>query len=164
MDLAHAYQKHLCFMAPEPAWLPCFSWRLPQFDQFELPLVTAGGLGGMYGLMNIFTRATGGMLSDLAALRWGMRGRLWTLWIIQTLGGLFCMLLGLLDYTFGGTIAAIILFSIFSQQACGAHFGIAPFISRRAYGVVSGTIGAGGNLGAMVTQIAFFAGTPKSPV
>ena len=53
------------------------------FDQFELPLTTAGALGGMYGLMNIFTRATGGMISDLAAIRWGMRGRLWALWIIQ---------------------------------------------------------------------------------
>jgi MFS transporter, NNP family, nitrate/nitrite transporter len=134
------------------------------YDQFELPLVTAGGLGGLYGLMNIFTRATGGMVSDLVAVRYGMRGRLWVLWIIQTLGGLFCMLLGLVDYSLGATITAIILFSIFSQQACGAHFGVAPFISRRAYGVVSGLIGAGGNVGGVVTQVIFFAGSQTSPV
>lgn len=43
-------------------------------------------------------------------------------------------------------------------QACGLHFGVAPFVSRRAYGVVSGLIGAGGNTGAAVTQALFFAG------
>ncbi len=49
------------------------------------------------------------------------------------------------------------------MQACGAHFGVAPFISRRAYGVVSGVIGAGGNVGAIVTQTIFFAGSKQSP-
>ena len=57
----------------------------------------------------------------------------------------------------------MIIFSIFCQQACGASFGVAPFISRRAYGVVSGVIGAGGNTGAIVTQVIFFAGSPNSP-
>lgn len=108
------------------------------YDQFELNLATAGGLGAMFGLMNIFSRASGGMISDLVAARFGMRGRLWALYIIQTCGGLFCIGMGLTDYTLGGTLACMVVFSIFCQQACGAHFGIAPFISRRAYGVVRG--------------------------
>ncbi|GFH26803.1 nitrate/nitrite transporter [Haematococcus lacustris] len=134
------------------------------YDQFQMNLTTAGGLGALFGLMNLFSRASGGLLSDLAAVRWGMRGRLWTLWSIQTLGGVFCLIMGYMDYSLGATVATMVIFSIFCQQACGAHFGIAPFISRRAYGVVSGVIGAGGNLGSVSTQLIFFAGSAGSPV
>lgn len=61
--------------------------------QFGLSLVTAGGLGGLFGLMNFFTRASGGLLSDVAAARFGMRGRLWCLFTIQLLGGVTCLIL-----------------------------------------------------------------------
>jgi NNP family nitrate/nitrite transporter-like MFS transporter len=37
-------------------------------------------LGSVFGLLNVVTRPSGGMLSDWAAARWGMRGRLWALW------------------------------------------------------------------------------------
>lgn len=42
-------------------------------------------------------------------------------------------------------------------------FGVVPFVSRRSYGVVSGVVGAGGNVGAIVTQVIFFAGSVYSP-
>ncbi|GIM04197.1 hypothetical protein Vretimale_8817 [Volvox reticuliferus] len=129
------------------------------YDQFGLNLKVAGALGAIFGLMNLFSRATGGMLSDLVAKYWGMRGRLWALWIIQTLGGIFCVILGKVNHSLSGTIVVLIIFSIFCQQACGAHFGITPFVSRRAYGVVSGLVGAGGNVGAAITQAIWFAGT-----
>ncbi|PNH10816.1 High affinity nitrate transporter 2.5 [Tetrabaena socialis] len=128
------------------------------FDQFGLSLTVAGALGSIFGLMNLFTRATGGMISDIVAKYWGMRGRIWALWIIQTLGGLFCVIMGLVANSLTNTIIIMIVFSIFCQQACGAHFGITPFVSRRAYGVVSGIVGAGGNVGAAVTQAIWFAG------
>lgn len=100
--------------------IPCNDCSL--FDQFEMNLVTAGGIGALFGLMNLFSRASGGMLSDLAAARWGMRGRLWTLFIIQLLAGAFCLVLGKVDYTLGGTIAVMIIFSIFCQQAVRRGF------------------------------------------
>ncbi len=128
------------------------------FDQFGLDLTTAGALGAIFGMMNLFTRASGGILSDIVAKYWGMRGRIWALWIVQTLGGIFCIVMGLVDYSLGATIAVMIVFSIFAQQACGLHFGITPFVSRRAYGVVSGLVGAGGNAGAAITQAIWFAG------
>ena len=117
----------------------------------------------MFGLMNLFSRASGGMLSDLAAIRWGMRGRLWTCWTIQMLSGGFCVLLANVCDSLNATIVVMVIFSLFCQQACGAHFGIVPFVSRRSYGVVSGTVGAGGNVGAIVTQIIFFGGVIGSP-
>ena len=89
------------------------------YDQFGLTLATAGGLGSLFGFMNIFSRASGGMLSDLVAKKCGMRGRLWTLWTLQTLGGVFCLVMGYVDYTQTGTIIVMIIFSIFCQQVRG---------------------------------------------
>lgn len=95
----------------------------------------------------------GGIISDLVALKFGMRGRLWALWIAQTLGGVFCLVLAYVDHSLSSTIIIIVVFSIFCQQSCGFSYGIVPFISRRGYGVASGFIGAGGNVGGAVTQV-----------
>jgi NNP family nitrate/nitrite transporter-like MFS transporter len=48
------------------------------------------------------------------------------------------------------TMLIMILFSCFVQMAEGLHFGIVPYISRPALGVVSGMVGAGGNLGGFI--------------
>ena len=59
------------------------------FDQFDVPLTTAGVLGALFGLMNIVARSIGGAISDYTATVWGMRGRLWALYILQTAEGRF---------------------------------------------------------------------------
>ena len=50
----------------------------------------------------------------------------------------------------GVTMILIVIFSIFVQMAEGLHFGVVPYISRPALGVVSGMVGAGGNMGAVI--------------
>merc|ERR1719238_1860838 len=50
----------------------------------------------------------------------------------------------------GATFIVMIAFSIFVQMAEGLHFGIVPYISRPALGVVSGMVGAGGNFGGVM--------------
>merc|ERR1719267_229270 len=44
----------------------------------------------------------------------------------------------------------MICFSLCVQAAEGLHYGIVPYVSRPALGVVSGMVGAGGNLGAVI--------------
>jgi len=126
------------------------------YDQFELDLVTAGTLASCYGLMNIFARSLGGVISDTMSLKFGMRGRLWTLWVVQTLEGILCVFMALAKDSLATTILFMVLFSICVQASEGASYGIVPYITRRALGVASGYIGAGGNAGSTICMALFF--------
>jgi len=212
----------------------CMNNKLvPYFTRYYgMPPTTAGPLGACFALMNLFARSWGGLLSDFANKKAGIRGRIWAMWIIQTIEGVFCIAMGLVTvnmdgpdepgfnlittqgvyshggvtYTIngsvgqltrcasdlvrspavaevngqatampiaedtlimikdphstcvhnGGTLALTMLmmvfFSICVQMAEGLHYGIVPYISRPALGIVSGMVGAGGNAGALISS------------
>lgn len=125
-------------------------------DQFNLDLELASVLGSVFSLSNIFARALGGIASDIAARRFGMRGRLWVLYTTQSLGGVCSILMYTARDSLGFTMAIVACWSIFVPMACGATFGVVPFITRRGLGAASGFVGAGGNAGGAITQAIFF--------
>ena len=235
------------------------------FTQYHgLSPAVSGVFASCFGLMNVCMRSLGGILSDWANARYGMRGRLWSTWIVQSLEGALCIVLGLLTsgmkspYEFedesasgcgptgtenakcipgwtkigdtwrkvrqiktkvsgsfvnksssipfcgslsalpsdavqieldlpdelimiltppnvfdlgdgsecisnqgmaGTCLAMMILFSIFVQAAEGLHYGVVPYVSRPALGVVSGMVGAGGSLGSVIALSIFFSGS-----
>ena len=208
----------------------------PYFNRYYgMHPTLAGPLAACFSLMNLAARSWGGCLSDAMAKQFGLRGRIAAMWVIQTIEGLFCILMGLVTvgydspdelkydanpelyphvqgiFNYGSqtfvipgelgdlspcssemirapatallngvetsfpvaldslimikdpaptcihnqntlltTMICMICFSICVQMAEGLHFGIVPYISRPALGVVSGMVGAGGNAGAMV--------------
>ncbi|GAB4849232.1 hypothetical protein Ancab_004043 [Ancistrocladus abbreviatus] len=125
------------------------------YDRFNLDLEKAGAIAASFGMANCFSRPVGGMLSDEMGRRFGMRGRLWGLWVVQTVAGLLCVLLGRVN-SLWGSIVVMCAFSLFVQAASGLTFGVVPFVSKRALGVISGMTGSGGTVGAVVTQLLFF--------
>ncbi|XP_021734908.1 high affinity nitrate transporter 2.5-like [Chenopodium quinoa] len=128
------------------------------YDRFNLNLNLAGIVGALFGLVNIFSRSCGGLFSDFMAKKYGMRGRLWGWWGVQTLSGVMCITMGRLD-TLSATIAVMLIFCFLVQASEGLTFGVVPFVSRRSLGLVSGISGAGGNAGAVICQAIFFRGS-----
>jgi NNP family nitrate/nitrite transporter-like MFS transporter len=117
-------------------------------DQFGLEQFVAGLIASLFGLMNLVARAVGGWTSDKAAARFALRGRIWVI-LITVLGTGGMLVLFSLIRVLWLAILQLILFSCFVQAAEGATFGLVPFINKRYTGIVSGLVGAGGNLGAM---------------
>jgi len=124
------------------------------YDNFELGLATAGLIAGLFGLMNIFARTLGGFFSDKAAMRNGLAGRVRFLFLALFAEGLALMLFSQMAIL-GAAIVSMVIFSLFTQMAEGATFGIVPFVNRRVLGGVSGIVGAGGNAGAVAAGFLF---------
>jgi NNP family nitrate/nitrite transporter-like MFS transporter len=123
-------------------------------DTFHLPQGRAGFWAGLFGFMNIFARALGGFLSDRAGNRWGMRGKGGLL-----AGALLLEGLGLIAFahapSFAMAIGFMITFALFLKMANGAVYGIVPFVNEKNVGLISGVVGAGGNLGGMLFGFLF---------
>uniref|UniRef100_A0A5B6YNF1 Putative high affinity nitrate transporter 2.5 n=1 Tax=Davidia involucrata TaxID=16924 RepID=A0A5B6YNF1_DAVIN len=130
------------------------------YDRFDVKIQTAGATAASFGLANWVSRPAGGVVSDEMGRRFGMRGRLWSLWGVQTVAGLLCVLLGRIN-SLWGSIFVMCVFSLFVQAASGLTFGVVPFVSKRSLGVISGMTGSGGTVGAVVTQLLLFSGSNK---
>jgi MFS transporter, NNP family, nitrate/nitrite transporter len=118
-------------------------------DRFGLAEGSAGLIASLFGLMNLFARSLGGFMGDRFASRSGLGGRVRWLVMVMVAEGVTLMIfsrMGVLPMA----VSAMILFSLFVQMAEGATYSVVPFVNKRALGAVSGIVGAGGNVGAVV--------------
>lgn len=131
--------------------------------RFHLPMEAAGAAAACFGAMNALARPAGGVASDAVARLFGMRGRLWVLWAVQTTGAALCVLVGRMGAaeapSLAATMAVMVACAAFVQAAAGLTFGIVPFVSKRSLGVVSGMTASGGAVGAIVSNRLFFSGS-----
>ena len=123
-------------------------------QEYDLSQQSAGFWAGMFGFMNIFARALGGIFADKAGRLNGLKGKGMLLATVLMFEGL-----GLLFFahavSFRLAILSMIGFALFLKMANGVTYAITPFVNPAQVGMVSGIVGAGGNLGGMVFGFLF---------
>ena len=123
-------------------------------DDYKATLIFAGLLASIFGWLNIFARALGGIVSDKVGARFGFNGKISLLAVLLLLEGLGIILFA----NAGGLVIAISMMFFFGlclKMANGATYSIVPFINSKAVGSVAGIVGAGGNIGAMLIGFLF---------
>ena len=121
-------------------------------DRFKLDLQSAGMAAGSFGLLALFARAVGGMLSDRVARTRGLEARTLLLFALMLGEGTGLIWFSRTD-TARAAIVAMITFGLFTHMACGSTYALVPFIDRKALGGVAGLVGAGGNVGAVAAGL-----------
>ncbi len=123
-------------------------------DTFQANLATAGLLAGIFGFMNIFARAVGGIVADKVGKKMGLKGKGWLLAALLILEGVGISLFAQSN-NLTVAIIAMLSFAFFLKMANGATYSIVPFINRSNVGSVAGIVGAGGNVGGMLAGFLF---------
>jgi MFS transporter, NNP family, nitrate/nitrite transporter len=123
-------------------------------DNFGVDQKNAGFLAGLFGFMNIFARALGGIFADKIGKKKGLSGKGWLLSIFLVIEGL-----GLVWFANSTTlvfaIGSMLFFALFLKMANGANYALTPFINSKNVGLVAGIVGAGGNIGGMAMGFLF---------
>jgi NNP family nitrate/nitrite transporter-like MFS transporter len=124
------------------------------FDNFKMEETQAGFWAMLFGGMNIFARALGGIVADKVGTKYGMRGK-----GILLAGMLLLEGIGIMLFAQAGSlplaIASMIVFALFLKMSNGTTYAIVPFVNPKAVGVISGIVGAGGNVGGMLMAFLF---------
>ncbi|KAF9354111.1 hypothetical protein BGX26_008072 [Mortierella sp. AD094] len=126
-------------------------------SQFGLSQTTSGMLGSIFGLMNLFSRASGGFLADYVntLVGEGVQGRMLVHICILLLEGSFLVGFSFAIETLRSSLVVLVLFSFFVQAGCGTTFSLVPFVNPRSSGSVYGLIGAGGSAGSVLFNYVF---------
>jgi NNP family nitrate/nitrite transporter-like MFS transporter len=123
-------------------------------DNFKLDLQKAGMVAAILGGMNLFARSVGGIVADRCGRLGGLRGRVRWLFVVVLAEGV-CMILFSRITATPLAIGGLMLFGLCVDMACGATYSVVPFINKKSLGSVSGIVGAGGNVGAVLAGFLF---------
>ena len=128
-------------------------------DNFHLGLTAAGLVASTFGMMNLFARALGGIVSDRCNKTWGLRGRAMLLGVVLLGEGLGLMLFSQMRWL-PLAIGAMMLTGLFIKMSNGATYAVVPFVNSSALGAVAGIVGAGGNFGSVLAGFLFKGSMP----
>src|SRR5690606_34399751 len=98
-------------------------------DRLGTSIIVAGAVAGIFGGMNIFARALGGIVSDKGGKRFGLRGKGTLLGLLLVLEGI-----GIALFAASGSlvfaVVSMLIFALFLKMANGCTYGIVPFINK----------------------------------
>lgn len=123
-------------------------------EEYKLDLKTVGFIVASFALMNIFARALGGIFADKIAEKYGTKGKVIMLGVFLMCEGFGVMLFSQTQ-ELAYAVAVMIGFALFIKMSNGVTYSIVPFVNKQALGSVSGIVGAGGNLGALLATLTF---------
>lgn len=123
-------------------------------DNYGVDQKNAGFLAGLFGFMNIFARAMGGIFADKIGKKRGLTGKGWLLAIFLIIEGLGLVLFAN-STSLVFAISSMLFFALFLKMANGANYALTPFINSKNVGLVAGIVGAGGNIGGMAMGFLF---------
>lgn len=121
---------------------------LPTFFEttWGLSTAVAGAAASAFAVMNLVSRPSGGIISDLVASR-----RRWLTLLLGCLAAGYLVLSRVTGaWPVGVAIAAVLVTSLFAQAGNGAVYAIVPLIKKRVSGQIAGMAGAYGNVGGIV--------------
>jgi len=120
---------------------------LPAFFErtFNLSPQLAGAVGSSYAFMNLFSRASGGAMSDR------LGSRKWTMVILLIVMGLCYLMMSTIgsNWWLPAAMGLTMLASFFVQAAEGSTYSMVPLVKKRLTGQISGLVGAYGTVGAV---------------
>jgi MFS transporter, NNP family, nitrate/nitrite transporter len=121
---------------------------LPVFFEktFHLEHAAAAMIAATYPFLNLFSRPTGGFISD----KFGSRK--WTMTMVSGAIGIGYLAAYQINSSWALPLAvAVTMFAaLFAQAGCGGTYAIVPLIKKEITGQVAGNVGAYGNFGGVV--------------
>lgn len=110
---------------------------------------TASLIASLFGLMNLFARALGGVYSDVLRKHLSLAGRLIAHFTCLICEGIMLIIFSQIN-SVPSAIGVMVLFSTCVQMTEGTTYAIVPYVSTKRIGIVAGLVGAGGNAGALI--------------
>jgi len=123
-------------------------------DRFALDLKSAGLVAGSFGVLALFARTLGGYTGDRVGARLGLRGRVLTLAVVLAAEGVMLVVFSQMN-SLVLAVVTLVIFGLFTHMSAGATYAVSPFLRRDAVGAVTGIVGAGGNIGAVLAGFLF---------
>ncbi|PTB68399.1 MFS general substrate transporter [Trichoderma citrinoviride] len=129
------------------------------FASKSFTITDAAYAASTYGLMNLFARPLGGIMSDLLYARFGLRAKMYWLLTTALSQGIAMIGLGVYinknDATIGGVIGFLVAIAVTGFAANGACYSIYGHLRPKNIGAVAGIVGAGGNIGGLLYTLIF---------
>lgn len=120
----------------------------------------AGYIAAIYGLLNVFSRAFGGYFGDMIYRRYGVPGKKYLTLALGVVQGILSIALGVYidsrsDPSLAAVIVIFVILALFNEAGNGANFSLVPHCNPNSNGLMTGIVGALGNLGGVFFALIF---------